>query len=158
MCSNTHPGAIAHGFACGILLGFIPKSNLLWYILFIFIMFIRIQRGCYSLSVIIGSLIASLLDPMFDTIGVWVLTRQSLIPAIAFLQNVPFVAFTRFHNSVVMGSLVFSLLMYAPLYFWARFFIYFWRKYLAEKVRELKLIKLVKQIPLVQKIASFMGD
>ena len=158
LSSNTHPGSIAHAFACGMLLGFLPKNNLLWYILFIFIMFIRIQRACFSLTIIIGSLIAPLLDPVFNDIGNWILTRETLIPAIAFLQEIPFVAFTKFHNSIVMGSLVFSLVAYIPFYARARVCIFMWRKYLAEKVRNSKIVKIVKQIPLIEKIASFMGD
>ncbi|HAK68458.1 MAG TPA: TIGR03546 family protein, partial [Treponema sp.] len=37
LSSNTAPGEIAHAFAWGVILGFMPKDNALWYILFIFI-------------------------------------------------------------------------------------------------------------------------
>lgn len=158
LSANTHPGAIAHGFALGMLLGFMPKTNLLWYIILVFILFIRIQKSCYTLSIIIGSLIAPLLDPVFNETGIWLLTRDSLVPAIRFLQDIPFVAYTRFHNSIVAGSLVWSLICYVPFYIIARLSVSLWRKYLAVKVRELKLIKMIKQVPLIQKVASMLGD
>ena len=52
LSSNRDPGAIACAFACGIVLGVMPKDNALWYILFIFIFFMRIQRGAFTLAVI----------------------------------------------------------------------------------------------------------
>ena len=59
---------------------------------------------------------------------------------------------------IIILALVFSLAAYMSFYFIARGSVYMWRKYLAEKVRNSKIVKIVKQIPLIQKIASFMGD
>ena len=154
LSSNTDPGAIAHAFCCGILLGFVPKDNLLWYILFVFMFFMRIQRATYVLSVVVGALLAALLDPVFDTIGYWVLTQPDAIPFYVNLLNVPFVAFTKFNNTIVMGSLLCGIVFYVPLYWLSRLVIFLWRKYLAEGVRRLKLVQLLKQIPLIEKIAS----
>ncbi len=157
LSSNTDPGAIAHAFACGILLGFVPKDNLLWYILLVFILFMRIQRAGYVLALAVGSLLAPLLDPLFDSIGYFVLTQNNAVPFYISLLNTPFVAFTKFNNTIVMGSLCSGIVIYIPLYYLMRLVIFLWRKYLAEGVRRLKLVKLLKQIPLIEKIASMAG-
>ena len=34
--SNVHPGAVAHAVCLGMILGFMPKTNALWYILTVF--------------------------------------------------------------------------------------------------------------------------
>lgn len=156
--SNTRPGAIAHAVSCGVLLGFMPKDNLLWYILFIFILFMNIQRGAYALSILLGAAFTVFLDPLFDSVGYSILTVESMKPYYASLLDIPFVAFTRFNNTVVMGSFVCGVAAYIPLYVLARLFVWAWRKYLAEKVRKLKIAAVLKNIPLVEKIAGMMGE
>nr|WP_318717424.1 TIGR03546 family protein [uncultured Treponema sp.] len=156
--SNTRPGAIAHAVSCGVLLGFMPKDNLLWYILFIFILFMNIQRGAYALSILLGAAFTVFLDPLFDSVGYSILTIESVKPYYASLLDIPFVAFTKFNNTVVMGSFVCGVAAYIPLYVLARLFVWAWRKYLAEKVRKLKIAAVLKNIPLVEKIAGMMGE
>ena len=156
--SNTRPGAIAHAVSCGVLLGFMPKDNLLWYILFIFILFMNIQRGAYALSILLGAAFTVFLDPRFDSVGYSILTIESVKPYYASLLDIPFVAFTKFNNTVVMGSFVCGVAAYIPLYVLARLFVWAWRKYLAEKVRKLKIAAVLKNIPLVEKIAGMMGE
>lgn len=156
--SNTRPGAIAHAVSCGVLLGFMPKDNLLWYILFVFILFMNIQRGAYALSILLGAAFTVFLDPLFDSVGYSILTIESVKPYYASLLDIPFVAFTKFNNTVVMGSFVCGVAAYIPLYVLARLFVWAWRKYLAEKVRKLKIAAVLKNIPLVEKIAGMMGE
>ena len=156
--SNTRPGAIAHAVSCGVLLGFMPKDNLLWYILFIFILFMNIQRGAYALSILLGAAFTVFLDPLFDSVGYSILTVESMKPYYVSLLDIPFVAFTKFNNTVVMGSFVCGVAAYIPLYVLARLFVWAWRKYLAEKVRKLKIAAVLKNIPLVEKIAGMMGE
>lgn len=156
--SNTRPGAIAHAVSCGVLLGFMPKDNLLWYILFIFILFMNIQRGAYALSILLGASLTVFLDPLFDSVGYSILTVESVKPYYASLLDIPFVAFTKFNNTVVMGSFVCGVAAYIPLYVLARLFVWAWRKYLAEKVRKLKIAAVLKNIPLVEKIAGMIGE
>ena len=156
--SNTRPGAIAHAVSCGVLLGFMPKDNLLWYILFIFILFMNIQRGAYALSILLGAAFTVFLDPLFDSVGYSILTVESMKPYYASLLDIPFVAFTKFNNTVVMGSFVCGVAAYIPLYVLARLFVWAWRKYLAGKVRKLKIAAVLKNIPLVEKIAGMMGE
>ncbi len=154
LSSNRAPGEIAHAFACGMLLGFMPKTNLLWYILFVLIFFLRIQRATLTLTLLVAALLTPLLDPYFDSVGYWVLTQESLIPTYIKLLNIPFVAFTKFNNTVVMGSLICSLCAYIPFYAIARLLVFLWRKYLADGIRKSKLANIMRQIPLIQKLIS----
>src|SRR5574344_688791 len=154
LSTNTKPGEIAHAFACGILLGFMPKNNLLWSILFVFILFMRIQRSALTLSLILGVLIAPALDNCFNAVGWWVLTQEGAIPTYRRLLDIPFVAFTKFNNTVVMGSLVCGLIAYIPLYWLCRGFTRLWRKYVAGFMGRTKVIKAIKKLPLIEKIAD----
>lgn len=158
LSSNTRPGAIAHAVSCGILLGFIPKDNLLWYVLFVFFLFMNIQRGAYVLCILLGAALTVFLDPLFDSVGYSILTVESMGATYAHLLNVPFVAFTKLNNTVVMGSFVCGLAAYLPCYGIGRLFVWAWRKFLAEKIRKLKITAVIKNIPLVEKIAGMIGE
>ena len=42
--SNSHPGEIAHAVCLGMLLGFLPKNNIFWYVITVFVLFMRINK------------------------------------------------------------------------------------------------------------------
>ena len=42
--ANSKPSQIANSFCIGLILGLMPKNNLLWYVLFVFFMFVRIKN------------------------------------------------------------------------------------------------------------------
>lgn len=152
--ANSHPGELAHAFAFGMLLGFLPKTSVLWYLIFIVFLFLRINKGLFFLSIILGSLIAPLFDPLFDNIGYAVLTMPALENIFRSWLDVPFVAFTRFNNTIVAGSLVFSVIAYVPFYVLARFFVSFWRKVLQPSLVKNPVVKAFMKMPLVKKIAE----
>ena len=97
--SNSKPSQIANSFCIGMILGFMPKNNVLWYLLFIFFAFVRINKAGYYIMLAIVSFFAFLLDPLFDMIGYWFLNLEFLRPVFAFLLDVPFVGFTKFNNT-----------------------------------------------------------
>ena len=155
--SNTHPSQIAHAFACGILLSFMPKDNLLWYLVFIMLYFVRIQKSVYTLMFMLGALLAPLLDPVFDKVGWWILTQQGAIPVYQWLLNVPFVAFTKFNNTIVMGSLACGLILYIPLYWLSKLITMLWRKYAMPTIYKWRIVDIVDRIPLVGDLITKAG-
>ena len=156
--TNSHPGEIAHAVAIGMLLGFMPKDNALWYLLFVFFLFVRVHKGALLLTVLAASLLARLFDPLFDAIGYAVLTFSPLEPVYAALLDIPFVAFTKFNNTIVAGSLVFSLILYIPVYVLIRILIKSWRTHLAPALARSKFMQAFYQIPFISKIAGFFTE
>lgn len=155
--ANVNPGEIAHAFSCGLLLGFLPKNNLLWYLVFVFFLFVRINKPMYLLMTLLGSALAVGLDPLFDTLGYQILTIESLKGFYASLLEIPFVAFTKFNNSVVMGALAFGIVLYIPFYFLGRFFVFSWRKWLTPILMNSRVFKAIYKLPLIEKIVSLAG-
>ncbi len=149
---NSHPGEIAHAASCGFLLGLLPKDNLLWYLIFILFLFLRINKGALLLVILLGSVVALFLDPLFDTIGYTVLTIEAIAPFMATFLNVPLMAYTKINNSVVMGSLLFSIAAYVPMYLGARAFVGVWRKTIAPKLANNKVVKGFMKLPIISKI------
>ncbi|MGI5172118.1 TIGR03546 family protein [Treponema sp. OMZ 840] len=156
--TNSHPGEIAHAASIGILLGFVPKNNALWYILFVFFLFVRIHKGTLFLSILLGTLIAPLFDPLLDALGYAVLNIGALKPAYAALLEIPFVAFTKFNNTIVAGSLTASLILYIPVYILTRFLVSGWRKFAAPALAQNKFVQALYKTPLAAKIAGFFTE
>ena len=156
--TNSHPGEIAHAVAIGMLLGFMPKDNALWYLLFVFFLFVRVHKGALLLTTLAASLLAGLFDPLFDAIGYAVLTFSPLEPVYAALLDIPFVAFTKFNNTIVAGSLIFSLILYIPVYILIRILTKLWRTYLAPALIRSKFMQAFYQTPLIAKIAGFFTE
>lgn len=152
--SNCKPAQIAHSFCIGLILGFMPKDNLLWYMILIFFAFVRINKCGYYIMILIGSLTAFLLDPVFDRIGYAVLTFQPLESTFAWLLEVPFVGFTKFNNTIVTGSLIFGLIAYIPFFVLMFFLVKVWRSRIAPVINDSKILKTIYKIPLVGKIAK----
>lgn len=154
--ANRDPGELAHAFSMGILLALIPKGNLLWIMLFIITLFFRINKGALFLTMILGSLFAPLLDPLFDTAGYALLTNRTLTPLFKTLLDIPFVAYTKFNNSIVMGSLLCGLALYIPLYIGARLFIKSWRRKLYPLFSKSKIYKFFTQLPGIDLISRVL--
>ena len=156
--TNSHPGEIAHAVSIGVLLGFMPKNNALWYLLFVFFLFVRVHKGALLLTVLAASLLARLFDPLFDAIGYAVLTFSPLEPVYAALLDIPFVAFTKFNNTVVAGAVVSGLILYIPVYILMRILIKSWRTHLAPALARSKFMQAFYQIPFISKIAGYFTE
>lgn len=152
--ANVKPSQIANSFCIGLILGFMPKNNLLWYILLVFFAFVRINKPGYFIMMIVGSCLAPLADSLFDKVGYAVLTFSPFENFYAWLLDVPFVGFTRFNNTIVCGSLISGIICYIPLYILMYFIIKAWRKWIVPKFNDSKLLKTIYKIPLLGKIVN----
>lgn len=156
--SNRNPSEIANAFCMGIMLGFMPKNNILWFIIFIFFFFVRINKPTYLLVAAIASGFAWLLDPLFDNIGYQVLTIESFKNFYGWFLEVPFVGFTKFNNTIVMGSLCVSLALYIPLFILIRLFVLYWRKKISPKLGDTVFMKAFSKTPLIKKIIDTVSE
>jgi uncharacterized protein (TIGR03546 family) len=114
--SETGHNQIAAGVALGLVLGLSPTLSLQTLLVFLLIFLFRIQAGAAILSAFFFKFAGYLLDPVVDPLGRWVLEQQNLRPLFIELYNMPIVPFTRFNNSIVMGSGVLALAL-APFSF-----------------------------------------
>lgn len=156
--ANTNPAEIAHALSLGVLLGLMPKTNALWYIIFVFFCFVRINKATYALVLLVVSYFAWMLDPTFASVGYSVLTYAPFENVFARLIDIPFVGFTKFNNTVVMGSLVVGLAAYIPFFLIGFFFVKFWRKHVAPTFIKSPLHKAVQKLPLLGKLFEAAED
>lgn len=156
--ANSKPSQIANSFCIGFILGVMPKNNLLWWLVFVFFMFVRINKAGYFIMMLLGAFVSPYLDPTFHKIGEFVLTYEPLVPVYSKLLEIPFVGFTRFNNTIVCGSLVAGIIAYIPLYIFMLVFIWVWRKWIAPFFNRSKVVKMFFQLPLVRKLTSKLAE
>lgn len=156
--ANSKPSQIANSFCIGFILGVMPKNNLLWWLVFVFFMFVRINKAGYFIMMLLGAFISPYLDPTFHKIGEFVLTYEPLVPVYSKLLEIPFVGFTRFNNTIVCGSLVAGIIAYIPLYIFMLVFIWVWRKWIAPFFNRSKVVKMFFPLPLVRKLTSKLAE
>lgn len=112
--TDTHP--LALGLALGLVLGFSPIFSLQGLFVLLLVFFFRIQLGAAFLSAFFFKFIAYLFDPVADKLGRSVLELEALRPLFVKLYNMPIIPFTRFNNSIVMGSAVIAFILVIPAF------------------------------------------
>jgi uncharacterized protein (TIGR03546 family) len=142
--SDKGENQIAVGIACGLILGFAPSFSLQTLIVIVVLFFFRIQIGAAMIAMFFFAIIAWVFDPVFDSIGRATLEISGLKGLFTTMYNMPIIPFTKFNNSVVMGSLVLSFIL-APLVFViSKILIIKYRISVFEKFKETKFFKGVK--------------
>jgi uncharacterized protein (TIGR03546 family) len=145
--SNLGKKQIAAGFSWGVLLGLIPAGNVIWVVLFVVSFCFRQHHASKLLLIVILKLASGAVAPLVDIVGWELLHVEALQPLFTSLYNMPFVPFTRFNNTLVAGGLASGLVLWAPVFFLVYLLIPLYRK-----IRESKLVKSIKGIPIVSKL------
>lgn len=141
--SEGTPGQLAAGIALGSIIGLTPLMNLHNAVVFALIVLLNVSFAGGLLGWALFVPIGFLLDPLFDWIGRTLLLAPSLTPVWTSLYNMPIVPLTNFNNTVVLGSLVFALLFFVPLFFATRAAVVRYRATIGERVRQSKLYRTV---------------
>lgn len=140
--NGTHQLAI--GLTLGTFLGFSPFFSLQTILIFFFILIFRVQIGAAFLSAFFFKFVAFLIDPAADYMGKLTLENTALVPLWTTLFNMPIVPYTRFNNSIVMGSFVFALVLSPFVYFIFYKLVKQYRTTVVEKFEKSKLWKAFK--------------
>lgn len=159
--SETSPNQIAWGFALGMIPGLTPFWSAHNFLVFLLILILRVNIPSAILGMAIYSLFAWALDPLFHTIGFAMLTDISFLqPMWTTLYNAPLAPFTRFNNTVVMGSLVCAIVLLIPNALLFRLMVKRYRASWGARVRQWRIVQALKGskvVGLYQKIKRW-GD
>jgi uncharacterized protein (TIGR03546 family) len=142
--SETGNNQLAWGIALGFILGMTPALSLQSFLVFLCLFFFRVQIGAAFVAAFFFKFIAFLLDTPFDLVGQKVLEMQGLQGIFTTLYNMPIVPFTRFNNSIVMGSGVLSILLVPFVFVAAKIFIVKYRLVVVERWKGTKVYKAIK--------------
>jgi uncharacterized protein (TIGR03546 family) len=142
--SDTGTISLAMGLTCGFILGMTPTLSLHSLLIFLVLFFFRIQIGAALLAAFFFKFVAFLLDPAFDAVGSKVLDIESLQAFYTTLYNMPIIPFTRFNNTIVMGSAVITFALSPLVFILSRYLIVKYRQTILARFKESKAWKAVE--------------
>ncbi len=141
--SEGTPGQVAAGIALGSILGLTPLVSLHNAVVFGLIVLLNVSFPAAMLGWALFVPAGFLLDPLFDWIGHTLLFTPSLTSFWTSLYNMPVVPLTNFNNTVVLGSLVFAVVSFLPVYLVCRWAVARYRATIGERVRQSKWYRAV---------------
>jgi uncharacterized protein (TIGR03546 family) len=137
------PGQVAAGMALGSALGLTPLMNVHNLIIFSLLVLLNLSFGGGMLGWMLFVPVGFLLDPLFDAVGLRLLTASSLRPMWTDWTNSPVLPFINFNNTVVLGSFVAWLVLAVPIFFAARYGVARYRATIGERVRQSRFYKAI---------------
>ena len=157
---ETGENQLAAGFVLGLFMGFTPVASLFWVGYLLLLIMFRFNIGAAFFAYGVLKVVSFALDPFFDKLGTALLSHSGLGVLWTALFNAPIIPFTRFNNSIVMGSVAVSVLLCIPLYFFMKWAV---RRYRAVVVQSIqgtwiwKAFKATKLYQLYEQYERFAG-
>lgn len=152
--SNHRNGEVAAGISMSLLLAFIPSNNLIWFVLLFVVLMLKVHVPTMFAFLGIFKLSTPLFDPFLDTIGIKIISIETIQMKIIDIYNIPFMFFTSLNNSLVIGGLVAGIILWVPVWFLSKFIIKLYRNKLLPKIKQSKFYKFYKKIPIVSKLTG----
>lgn len=116
LAAEDSPRRISAGFALGMLAGLVPKSSLLSQAALLLLALLNVNLAAGYAAAALFSLLSPLIDPLTHRIGRSLLEAKALHPLWNSFYNAPILPWTRFNNTVVLGSFLLGLALAYPLY------------------------------------------
>jgi uncharacterized protein (TIGR03546 family) len=139
--SDTGTNQLASGLAFGLILGFAPFISIQTFLVLFIIFVFRVQIGAAFLSAFFFKFVAFLFDYPSHLLGKAVLETESLKSLFTSMYNMPLVPMTRFNNSIVMGSMIVSILLFPVAYILFQMLILKYRQTVVAKFKGTKYWK-----------------
>ncbi|MBU2568223.1 MAG: TIGR03546 family protein [Elusimicrobia bacterium] len=143
--SNISPDELALGAALGAVVGLTPLVGLHNLFIVVLMIVLNVNPAASGLSALFFGFLSLLADPLAHRIGHYLLVQNgALTPLWTSLYNMPVVPWTRFYNTIFMGSFVISLVLFVPVLVFSRKFIVYYRKNLMGRFQNMKITKMLK--------------
>lgn len=158
--SDAEPGYISLAFCFAMIAGLTPLMSLHNVLVLFLVCILRANLSAFLLGLLFFTGIAYLLDPLFHQLGLAMLTADSLNGLWTALYNITLFRFENFNNSIVLGSLVFSLVLFIPMYFLFNLLINKYRDHVlrwVEKSRLMQFFKASKLYNIYKTVSGFGG-
>lgn len=122
LTSNETPRQVAWGFVLGMMIGLMPKGNLLLVALTILLCALRVNKPAGLLAAGIFSLVGFAFDGLAHHIGSIVLLWEPARPLFIWLYELPLGPWLGTNNTVVVGQLLLGIYFAYPAYYVAHKF------------------------------------
>ena len=141
--SEADPSQISLAFSLSMVSGFLPYFSPLNLLVLLVVFLVRVNFAAYFLGTAFFSGIAYLLDPLFNQVGLALLTAAPLEGFWTALYNTTLGRLQKFNNSVVMGSFITALFLFVPLVFITNAAIRRYREHVLQWVMKTRFMKMI---------------
>ena len=158
--SESEPGQISLAFCCSMVAGLTPALSPHNLVVLLVVLLLRVNLSAFILGWLFFSAVAYLLDPLFHLIGMGLLRADALEGMWTGLYDIAVLRLTRFNNTVVMGSLVFALAGFVPLYYLSNMLIGRYRDQVLARLRNTRwmtAVKATKLYSVYERLGSWGG-
>jgi uncharacterized protein (TIGR03546 family) len=135
LLASDSPNQLAAGFTLGMVIGLMPKGNLIAISLCVLLFSLRVNKGLALVAAVLFSALGPLADSFSHKLGLALLSSNALQPTYALAFSLPLGPWLELHNTVVAGSLTIGLYIAYPVYWlsnvlctWLRPFASAWIK------------------------------
>ena len=151
---ESTPRQMSLGLAFGVLVGLVPKGNLLAIVLGTLLASTRVNLAIATLAIVLCSFAALVCDSLFDQVGGYILAQPALQGMWTEMANMPFMPWTNFNNTIVMGSFATGLVLLWPVYRLSHPLFEKYAEKIAQRARQWRWAKLVLGAEWANRIAA----
>lgn len=158
--SETDPRQISLSVCFAMIVGLTPLFCLHNLLIFFLVFSLRVNLATFFLAWPLFSGVAYLLDPLAHQVGLAVLQLPALNGLWTTLYSNAVFKLEKFYNSIVMGSLIFSAILFMPCFLFTNFMIRKYRENIlawVEKTRLMKILKASRIYAIYQTVAGQGG-
>ncbi|HSG05826.1 MAG TPA: TIGR03546 family protein [Nitrospiria bacterium] len=159
--SETEPGQISLGFAFAMIAGFTPLLSLHNLLVLFLILILRVNLSAFLIGLAFFTGVAYLIDPLFHALGLAALTAGGLEGLWTAMYNSTLWRIEHFNNTIVMGSLLVSLVLFIPLIIVSNILIRKYREHFLQwilKTRIAQILKASKFYQTYQRVSGWGGS
>lgn len=139
--SESEPGQIALALCFSMIAGFTPFFSLHNVLILLLVLLLRVNLTGFIVGWLFFTAVAYLLDPLFHQIGLALLTASFLEGMWTGLYNISVFRLEKFNYSIMMGSLVFSLVLFIPLFFSIKAAVVRYREHVLTWVKKTRVVE-----------------
>lgn len=153
LSSDIEPHQLSLAISLGMMVGLSPLLSLQALLAIVLVVILRANLSVFITSLGLMSLIAYLLDSLLAWAGQSVLTLPNFEPLFTQMYNNGVWRLLNFNNTVTMGSLVISVLLFMPVFLLSNFLIKKYRESIEKYWATSTFYQYLKHSKLMNKIA-----
>ena len=154
--SNVSPNEIAAGVCLGMFLGFVPLNGPMAVLLVLVFLFFKINRISTVITLPFFKVLYVLgVSGIADKIGGYLLLEAKYLTHFwEWITWLPVIAYLDLNNTLIAGGLALSILLFIPVFLFARTFSDVLKKKYNQRLRTNSFVKWFKKLDIVQKIGT----
>ncbi len=143
--AGESPPLIAGGITMGFVVGLTPFWTLQNMVILLVAFLTKVNLASVFFALFVFSFLTYLFDPVYHNLGFFLLAEmEKLRPLWTDMYNWPVAPYTRFNNTVVLGSLIIALVLAFPVYAGAKKGVIKYRETWGARINNSRFMKAVK--------------